>query len=108
MRHIVGGRAEDRNAASTSQAGRFETGVLTHPDNLEALMNMPGQWVDLIQQRRPIKKLILDMDSSVSETYGKQERYASSRRHRRGRHRYDQAIRKTTFQTRKEPCCRSA
>jgi hypothetical protein len=36
-------------------------------------MNMPGQWVDLIQQRRPIKKLILDMDSSVSETYGKQE-----------------------------------
>lgn len=73
MRHIVGGRAEDRNAASTSQVCRFETDVLTHPDNLEALMNMPGQWVDLIQQRRPIKKLILDMDSSVSETYGKQE-----------------------------------
>tara|TARA_B110000495_G_scaffold170897_1_gene158870 strand:+ start:139 stop:1485 length:1347 start_codon:yes stop_codon:yes gene_type:complete len=73
MRHIVGGRAEDRNAASTSQVGRFETDVLTHSDNLEALMNMPGQWVDLIRQRRPINKLILDMDSSVSETYGKQE-----------------------------------
>jgi hypothetical protein len=36
-------------------------------------MNMPGQWVDLIRQRRPFKKLILDMDSSVSETYGQQE-----------------------------------
>jgi hypothetical protein len=73
MRHIVGGRATDKQAASTSQISRFETDVLTHLDNLEALMNMPGQWVDLIQQRRPIKKLILDMDSSVSETYGKQE-----------------------------------
>ena len=36
-------------------------------------MNMPGQWVDLLRQRRPIRKLILDMDSSVSETYGDQE-----------------------------------
>jgi hypothetical protein len=73
MRHVVGGRAADKQAASTSQVGRFETDVLTHPDNLDALMNMPGQWVDLICQRRPIKKLILDMDSSVSETYGQQE-----------------------------------
>ena len=47
--------------------------MLVHPDNLAALMNMPGQWVDLLRQRRPIRKLILDMDSSVSETYGDQE-----------------------------------
>ena len=73
MRHIVGGRAVDRQAASTSQIGRFETDVLTHPNNLEALMNMPGQWVDLTRQLRPMKKLVLDMDSSVSETYGRQE-----------------------------------
>ena len=73
MRHVVGGRAVDRQAASTSQVGRFETDVLTHPNNLAALINMPGQWIDLIRQRRPIRKLILDMDSSVSETYGKQE-----------------------------------
>ena len=73
MRHVVGGRAIDRQAASTSQVARFETDVLTHPDNLTALMNMPGQWVDLIQQRRPVRKLILDMDSSVSPTYGQQE-----------------------------------
>jgi len=73
MRHVVGGRAVDRKAASTSEVGRFETDVLTHPDNLAALMDMPGQWVDRVRQRRPINKLILDMDSSVSETYGQQE-----------------------------------
>ena len=33
-----------------------------------AFMAMPGQWVDRIRQRHPMKKLILDMDSSVSET----------------------------------------
>ncbi len=73
MRHVVGGRAAEKQAASTSQVSRFETDVLTHPDNLAALMNMPGQWVDLIRQRRPVRKLILDMDSSVSPTYGQQE-----------------------------------
>ena len=72
MRYIVGGRAIDRQAASTSHVARFETDVLTHSDNLTALMNMPGQWTDQIQQRRPFPKLILDMDSSVSETYGQQ------------------------------------
>ena len=42
-------------------------------DHLAALMAMPGQWVDRIRQRRPMKKLILDLNSSVSETYGRQE-----------------------------------
>jgi hypothetical protein len=73
MRHVVGGRAANRTAASTSQVSRFETDVLTDPENLAALIAMPGQWVDLIRQRRPIRKLILDMDSSVSEIYGQQE-----------------------------------
>jgi hypothetical protein len=73
MRHVVGGRAVDRNAASTSQVARFETDVLCHPDNLEVLMAMPGQWVDRIRRHRPIDRLILDMDSSVSPTYGRQE-----------------------------------
>jgi len=73
MRHVVGGRAKDATAASASQMSRFETEVLTLPENLEALMAMPGQWVDRVRQRRPMKKLILDMDSSVSETHGHQE-----------------------------------
>ena len=42
-------------------------------DNLATLMAMLGQWVDRIRQRRRMKKLILKMDSSVSETYGHQD-----------------------------------
>jgi len=51
MPHVVGGWATDRQAASISQVTRFGTEVLAHPDNLAALMSMPGRWVDLIGQR---------------------------------------------------------
>ena len=73
MRHVVGGRATEHTAASTSQVGRFETEVLTQASNLTALMDLPGQWVDRVRQSKPIRPLILDLDSSVSETYGEQE-----------------------------------
>jgi hypothetical protein len=73
MRQVVGGRAVSRSAASTSQVWRFETEVLAHRDNLATLMAMPGAWVDRVRQRRPMRTLILDLDSSVSETYGDQE-----------------------------------
>ncbi len=73
MRHVVGGRATQRSAASTSQMGRFETDVLTQPEHLSALMDVPGQWIDQVRTRKPISQIILDMDSSVSETYGQQE-----------------------------------
>ena len=43
MRHVVGGRAKSRHAASTSQMGRFETEVLTQPANLNALMELSGK-----------------------------------------------------------------
>ena len=73
MRQVVGERAKDRTAASTSQMGRFETEILTQPQNLNVLMNQPGRWVDRVHNRKPIKEIILDMDSSDSPTYGKQE-----------------------------------
>jgi len=75
MRHIVGGRASqpDRQAASASEVGRFETEILSTKANLTALMYLSGWWIDKVQQRQPPKELILDMDSSVSETYGEQE-----------------------------------
>jgi len=73
MRHVVGGRAKTKQAASTSQMGRFETDVLTRPTNLSALMDLSGQWIDTVRRRKPIREIILDMDSSVSETYGEQE-----------------------------------
>lgn len=73
MRQVVGGRAKDREAASTSQMGRFETEILTARKNLTALMDLPGRWIDRVRERRALDKLILDLDSSVSETYGRQE-----------------------------------
>ena len=73
MRHVVGERAKDKTAASVSQMGRFETEILTQPQNLKALMNQPSQWADEVHQCKPIKEIILDMDSSDSPTFGRQE-----------------------------------
>ncbi len=75
MRHVVGGRATlpDKQAASTSEVGRFETEILSTKRNLTALMKLSGRWIDQVQLRQPLKLLILDMDSSVSETYGRQQ-----------------------------------
>ena len=56
MRHISGGRAVERSAASTSAMGRFETDKLTQPQNLEFLMNLSGVWVDGVHEgKTPVK-----------------------------------------------------
>jgi hypothetical protein len=46
MRWIVGGKAVERQAASTSQMGRFETELLATDENLVTLSNLPGVWTD--------------------------------------------------------------
>ncbi len=53
--------------------GRFETEWLATADNLAALADLPGIWIDRVHDRRPPKLIVLDMDSSVSPTYGDQE-----------------------------------
>ncbi|UCG59363.1 MAG: IS1380 family transposase [Phycisphaerales bacterium] len=73
MRHVAGGRAVEHSAASTSVMSRFETEILSQPQNIEYLMNLPGRWVDRVHSSKPPKEIILDMDSSVSPTYGNQE-----------------------------------
>lgn len=73
MRQIVGERAKEKAAASTSLMGRFETETLTQAKNLRLLMELSGIWVNKVHQRKRIKEIILDMDSSVSPTYGNQE-----------------------------------
>ena len=73
MRWIIGGKAVERQAASTSQMGRFETELLASDANTEVLTNMNGIWIDRVHDRRPPKMIILDMDSSVSPTHGEQE-----------------------------------
>jgi len=73
MRRVVGGREREAYAASTSQMGRFEPEVLTQTGNLDALTDLSGRWIDGLRARRPSSEVVLDMDSSVSETYGAQE-----------------------------------
>ena len=62
MRWVVGDRAITGSAASASQMGRFETKWLSRPENLAALADLPGQWIDRVHQRRPPKMIVLDMD----------------------------------------------
>ncbi len=73
MRWIVGGYAVTKQAASSSQMGRFETEVLATEENLAALADLTGQWIDSVHGRRLPTRIILDMDSSVSPTHGDQE-----------------------------------
>ena len=73
MRQLVGGRAVKRGAASASAMGRFETEMLTQPENITALADLPGRWIDKTHGRRPPKMITLDMDSSESPVHGDQE-----------------------------------
>ena len=73
LRIVVGGRAKDQAAASTSEMARFETETLSSKENLKHLMDLSGKWINQAHRHRKLTKLILDMDSSVSETYGHQE-----------------------------------
>ncbi len=73
MRALVGHRDVLRYAASTSEMARFETELLATEDNLEALPDLSGHWIDRVHERTELKRLVLDMDSSDSPTYGQQE-----------------------------------
>ncbi len=73
MRWIVGGKASHGCAASPSQMGRLETKWLAAGENLAALAELSGQWIDRVHARRPPRGILLDMDSSVSPTHGEQE-----------------------------------
>src|ERR1039458_5696052 len=80
MRWIVGGKAAQGSAASPSQMGRFETQWLAAPENLSALADLSGQWIDLVHGRCPPRGIVLDMDSSASPTHGEPERLERSLR----------------------------
>ena len=71
MRAIVERKGLDGMAASSSQIGRFETAWLASEENLAALTDLSGAWVD--RARSGSKTIVLDIDSSVSPTHGEQE-----------------------------------
>ena len=73
MRVIAGWRGADKPAASTNSMSRFETEVLTRPENLEGLARMNAHWVRQGMARTRHWRVILDMDSSESPVHGEQE-----------------------------------
>ena len=70
MRAVVGRTGLDRQAASTSQMGRFKVDWLTSEANVAALADLSSDWLDRMPARRPRTIIVLDMDSSVSKTHG--------------------------------------
>src|SRR6202158_1482625 len=49
-----------------------ETEWLAGPENLAALADLPGQWIDAVHKRRQPRVVVLDMGLSESPTYGAQ------------------------------------
>jgi DNA replication protein DnaC len=66
MRWVVGHPAITGSVASASQMGRFETKWLSRPENLVALVDLPGRWIDKVQHRRAPRIVVLDIDSGES------------------------------------------
>jgi hypothetical protein len=73
LRTVMGGRARDHAAPSTSEIGRFETDTITTRENLHQLMNLSGRWIDRAHSHHKLTRLVLDTDNSVSETDGRQQ-----------------------------------
>ncbi len=53
MRAVVDRTGLDRQSASTSQMGRFETEWLTNAANLAPLADLSAAWIDRVHARRP-------------------------------------------------------
>jgi hypothetical protein len=49
--------------------GRFETKWLCRPENLAALADLPGRWIDKVHHRRPPKIIVLDMGIAVDRLW---------------------------------------
>ena len=73
MRCLIGNKANSTPGASSSEMARFETQMLATEENLKALADLSGLWVDRVHERAELKTLVLDMDSSDSPTHGHQE-----------------------------------
>jgi len=73
MKVVVGWKGYDRNAASTSEMGRFETELLTQQDNRKGLERMNVEWVKRAVTKTVRRRIILDIDSSESPVHGSQE-----------------------------------
>ena len=69
----TGKKIDNKNAASANTMGRFETQMPSVEDNLKALSEVNGRWVERALQKTTHRRIILDMDSSASPVHGQQE-----------------------------------
>lgn len=58
---------------SAPRSTEYANNPIGEAENLADLMAMPDQWVDRIRQHRSLVKLIPDLSTSVSQTYGRRE-----------------------------------
>ena len=73
MRVIAGWRGLEKPAASTNSMSRFETEVLTRPENLDGLAHLNALWVQQGMARTSHRRIILDIARSESPVHGEQE-----------------------------------
>ena len=74
MRRITGKKLDDKNAASApTRWVDSRTQMLSVADNLQALSEVNGRWVERALQKTTHRRIILDMDSSASPVHGEQE-----------------------------------
>ena len=76
LRVVVGWKGPDRNAASTSEMGRFETKLLTQKENLKGIERLNVEWIKRALAKTVHRRIILDIDSSESPVHGEQEEAA--------------------------------
>ena len=76
LRVVVGWKGPDRNAASTSEMGRFETELLTQKGNLKGIERLNVEWIKRALAKTVHRRIILDIDSSESPVHGEQEEAA--------------------------------
>jgi len=69
----VVGRRSKKPVASTNTLSRFETQILSEPDNLKKLVKLNDAWVARAGQQTKSWRIILDLDSSESPVHGEQE-----------------------------------
>ena len=76
LRVVVGWKGPDRNAASTSEMGRFETELLTQKENLKGIERLNVEWIKRALAKTVHRRIILDIESSESPVHGEQEEAA--------------------------------
>ena len=76
LRVVAGWKGPDRNAASTSEMGRFETELLTQKENLKGIERLNVEWIKRALAKTVHRRIILDIDSSESPVHGEQEEAA--------------------------------